>query len=84
MKAKMVALKGINKVMVQNNMGMSQMAMNKLVFPHQLLLIKTVLLSVLQCLCILYAFFPPDVRWLPKQVRDRRVQMEALLRPSRQ
>ncbi|KAM9500181.1 histone-lysine N-methyltransferase 2C isoform 4-T4 [Clarias gariepinus] len=29
MKAKMVALKGINKVMVQNNMGMSQMVMNK-------------------------------------------------------
>ncbi|KAI5103767.1 histone-lysine N-methyltransferase 2C isoform X5, partial [Silurus meridionalis] len=30
MKAKMVALKGINKVMVQNNMGMPQMVMNKL------------------------------------------------------
>ncbi|XP_062849822.1 histone-lysine N-methyltransferase 2C isoform X2 [Trichomycterus rosablanca] len=30
MKAKMVALKGINKVMVQNNMGMSQMVLNKL------------------------------------------------------
>lgn len=29
MKAKMVALKGINKVMVQNNMGMPQMVMNK-------------------------------------------------------
>lgn len=29
MKAKMVALKGINKVMVQNNMGMTQMVMNK-------------------------------------------------------
>ncbi|XP_049337977.1 histone-lysine N-methyltransferase 2C isoform X4 [Astyanax mexicanus] len=29
MKAKMVALKGINKVMVQNNMGMSQMVVNK-------------------------------------------------------
>lgn len=29
MKAKMVALKGINKVMVQNNMGMNQMAMNR-------------------------------------------------------
>ncbi|XP_035392361.1 histone-lysine N-methyltransferase 2C isoform X2 [Electrophorus electricus] len=29
MKAKMVALKGINKVMVQNNMGMSQMVINK-------------------------------------------------------
>ncbi|XP_057189086.1 histone-lysine N-methyltransferase 2C isoform X3 [Triplophysa rosa] len=28
MKAKMVALKGINKMMVQNNMGMSPMAMN--------------------------------------------------------
>ncbi|KAK2895252.1 histone-lysine N-methyltransferase 2C isoform X5 [Channa argus] len=29
MKAKMVALKGINKVMVQNNMGMTPMAMNR-------------------------------------------------------
>jgi len=29
MKAKMVALKGINKVMVQNNMGMSPMVMNR-------------------------------------------------------
>ncbi|XP_030629549.1 histone-lysine N-methyltransferase 2C [Chanos chanos] len=29
MKAKMVALKGINKVMVQNNMGMTQMVMNR-------------------------------------------------------
>ncbi|XP_036452981.1 histone-lysine N-methyltransferase 2C isoform X2 [Colossoma macropomum] len=36
MKAKMVALKGINKVMVQNNMGMSQMVMNKFpVAPQQ-------------------------------------------------
>ncbi|KAL2097737.1 hypothetical protein ACEWY4_006944 [Coilia grayii] len=30
MKAKMVALKGINKVMVQNNMGMTPMVMNRL------------------------------------------------------
>lgn len=29
MKAKMVALKGINKVMAQNNMGMPQMVMNR-------------------------------------------------------
>lgn len=29
MKAKMVALKGINKMMVQNNMGISPMVMNK-------------------------------------------------------
>lgn len=29
MKAKMVALKGINKVMVQNNMGMTPMGMNR-------------------------------------------------------
>ncbi|XP_068197773.1 histone-lysine N-methyltransferase 2C [Antennarius striatus] len=29
MKAKMVALKGINKVMVQNNIGMTQMVMNR-------------------------------------------------------
>lgn len=29
MKAKMVALKGINKVMVQNNMGMAPMVMNR-------------------------------------------------------
>lgn len=29
MKAKMVALKGINKVMVQNNMGMTPMVMNR-------------------------------------------------------
>ena len=29
MKAKMVALKGINKVMVQNNMGMSPIVMNR-------------------------------------------------------
>ncbi|XP_068605247.1 histone-lysine N-methyltransferase 2C-like [Brachionichthys hirsutus] len=29
MKAKMVALKGINKVMVQNNIGMTQMAINR-------------------------------------------------------
>lgn len=32
MKAKMVALKGINKVMVQNNMGMTPMVMNRSVF----------------------------------------------------
>lgn len=29
MKAKMVALKGINKVMVQNNIGMNQMVVNR-------------------------------------------------------
>ncbi len=29
MKAKMVALKGINKVMVQNNMSMTPMVMNR-------------------------------------------------------
>lgn len=29
MKAKMVALKGINKVMVQNNIGMAPMVMNR-------------------------------------------------------
>lgn len=29
MKAKMVALKGINKMMVQNNMGMTSMVVNK-------------------------------------------------------
>lgn len=29
MKAKMVALKGINKVMAQNNMGMPPMVMNR-------------------------------------------------------
>lgn len=29
MKAKMVALKGINKVMVQNNMGMAPMVMTR-------------------------------------------------------
>lgn len=29
MKAKMVALKGINKVMVQNSMGMTPMVMNR-------------------------------------------------------
>ena len=29
MKAKMVALKGINKVMVQNNMGMTPMVMSR-------------------------------------------------------
>lgn len=29
MKAKMVALKGINKVMVQNNMGIAPMVMNR-------------------------------------------------------
>ncbi|XP_053324300.1 histone-lysine N-methyltransferase 2C isoform X3 [Spea bombifrons] len=32
MKAKMVALKGINKVMAQNNMGMPQMVMNRFPF----------------------------------------------------
>ncbi|KAJ8272620.1 hypothetical protein GJAV_G00091360 [Gymnothorax javanicus] len=36
MKAKMVALKGINKVMVQNNMGMAPMVMNRFPLgPHQ-------------------------------------------------
>ncbi|KAM8839649.1 histone-lysine N-methyltransferase 2C isoform 3-T3 [Synchiropus picturatus] len=33
MKAKMVALKGINKVMVQNNMGMNPMVMNRFPVP---------------------------------------------------
>nr|XP_034985248.1 histone-lysine N-methyltransferase 2C isoform X3 [Zootoca vivipara] len=35
MKAKMVALKGINKVMAQNNMGMPQMVMNRFAFMGQ-------------------------------------------------
>ncbi|XP_066537904.1 histone-lysine N-methyltransferase 2C isoform X2 [Hoplias malabaricus] len=35
MKAKMVALKGINKVMVQNNMGMSPVVVNKFPVPPQ-------------------------------------------------
>ncbi|XP_054449392.1 histone-lysine N-methyltransferase 2C [Pteronotus mesoamericanus] len=35
MKAKMVALKGINKVMAQNNMGMPPMAMSRFPFPGQ-------------------------------------------------
>ncbi|XP_064202618.1 histone-lysine N-methyltransferase 2C-like isoform X6 [Anguilla rostrata] len=36
MKAKMIALKGINKVMVQNNMGMAPMVMNRFQLgPHQ-------------------------------------------------
>ncbi|XP_077158924.1 histone-lysine N-methyltransferase 2C isoform X5 [Paroedura picta] len=35
MKAKMVALKGINKVMAQNNMGMPPMVMNRFAFMNQ-------------------------------------------------
>lgn len=49
MKAKMVALKGINKMMVQNNMGMTSMVVNKWVY--SLVCLTEILFYLFQCVC---------------------------------